>query len=278
MNRTFLILSPLFLLAGCTVCADTQRGVNVISSHTLENALKETSGLFCIDGGAFTLNDSGNAPEIFSMDDQGKVTGKTELDVSNHDWETLTGNADYLFVGDIGNNAGKRKALQIYRIDRNDSTQTETLRITYSGNTPADNVPYAHDYDGEAMTMRENKLLIFSKSWATEKSHVYLVQDIKAKQVLSPIASVEGLPGVVTGVDWSASEQEFVLVGYRSNALGMFKPFIARVSGDYQVTDVHMLPQFGQVEGVCHAPDGNIWITQESSPYTSAKIAVLKIN
>ena len=265
-------------MAGCTVSADTKRGVEVLSSNTLESELIETSGLFCIEGGAFTINDSGNKPELFTINEAGKITGKAELDITNQDWETITGNDDYLYIGDIGNNAGKRKTLKIYRIDRKDSTQTEELRITYTGNKPADNVPYAHDFDAEAMTMRDGKLLIFSKSWGTEKSHVYVVQDIKAKQALTSLVDVEGLPGVVTGVDWSETEQQFAVVGYRSNALGMFKPFIATVNGEYKVTAVHMLPEFGQVEGVCHAPDGNIWITQESSPYTSAKIAVLKIH
>ena len=278
MNRIFLLLSPLFLMTGCSVSADTQRGVEVLSSYSLDNALKETSGLFCIDGGAFSINDSGNKPELFTINELGKITGKAELDITNQDWETITGNEDYLYIGDIGNNAGKRKNLKIYRIDRKDSSKTEKLRFTYTGNKPVDNVPYAHDYDGEAMTMRDGKLQIFSKSWATETAHVYNVQDIKAKQALSPIANVEGLPGVVTGVDWSEEKQEYALVGYRSNALGMFKPFIATISNEYQVTGVHMLSQFAQVEGVCHAPNGNIWITQESSPYTSAKIAVLKIN
>ena len=68
-------------MTGCSVSADTQRGVEVLSSYSLDNALKETSGLFCIDGGAFSINDSGNKPELFTINELGKITGKAELDI-----------------------------------------------------------------------------------------------------------------------------------------------------------------------------------------------------
>lgn len=279
MNRIVFILSPLLLLAGCSVSADPQHGVEVLSTYTLDNALKETSGLFCDSNSIYTINDSGNEPELFTLGQDGSLTARVTLDAKNRDWEAITGDDEYFYIGDIGNNAGKHKSLTVYKINRTDPAQEAVKRrFTYAGNTPQENAPYAHDYDGEAMTMRDGKLILFSKSWATEQSHVYVLQDIKAKQVLTPFTSVDGLPGVVTGADWNSDTQEFVLVGYRSNALGMFKPFIATVSGDYQLKTVDFLSQFAQVEGVCYGPDGNVWISQESTPYTSAKLAKLKFH
>ncbi|MBU2978598.1 hypothetical protein [Alteromonas sp. C1M14] len=277
MSRYFLSIIPFFFVASCSVSSVPSPQVTVTQVHTLNPDLGETSGLFCRDGSAFSINDSGNAPELFVIDKQGEITGRVTLDAKNKDWETITGDDEFLYIGDIGNNAGKRKDLKIYQVSASTGDVSSTIRVAYEGNKTDENIPYSHDYDGEAMTMRDGKILIFSKSWGTETSHIYQVDVDKSEQLLTPIANVEGLPGVVTGVDWSDKLQQFVLVGYRSNALGMFKPFVAVVSANYDVESVFPLAEFTQVEGVCHGPDNEVWISQESTPYSSAKLAVLSL-
>ena len=278
MTRVFLTLSPMFLLFGCSVSAGPQHQIDVVSVHTLNKTLSETSGLLCGANNAYTINDSGNEPELYEIDSSGNLINTSVLDAENRDWEAITGDDKFLYIGDFGNNAGKRDKLSIYKVARESGEVTGQLSISYEGNVPHSNTPYAHDYDGEAMTMRDGNILIFSKSWETEISHVYQVDTQQGEQVLTSTAEIAGLPGVVTGADWNESKQELVLVGYRSNALGMFKPFIATLDGDYKTKDVRELPQFGQVEGVCYATDNHVWISQESTPYTSAKLAVLNLN
>ncbi|MBU3020752.1 hypothetical protein [Aestuariibacter sp. A3R04] len=276
MRRFLFLLTPLWIITGCSVSAVPQHGFTVSSVSTLDAELGETSGLFCRDDMAFTINDSGNKPEVFVINRNGETTGRVEVSATNRDWETITGDAENLFIGDIGNNAGKRSALNIYRVAAERSDVEQTISISYANNRPAQNQPYAHDFDGEAMTYRDGDLIIFSKSWETGRSHVYHISPDIDKQVLTPAVSVDNLPGVVTGADWSEQYQEFVLVGYRSNAFGLFKAFIATLDANYQVKTVDLLPEFTQVEGVCYAKDGEVWITQESTPYSSAKIAVLE--
>ncbi|MEG3765845.1 hypothetical protein [Alteromonas sp. 14N.309.X.WAT.G.H12] len=273
MSRHFLSFIPLFFVASCSMSSPSNSQVTVEHVYTLDADLGETSGLFCRGDNAFSINDSGNAPELFVIDKQGQITGRTPLNAKNVDWETITGDDENLYIGDIGNNAGKRKSLTIYKVSSATGDVASTIHIAYKGNRVDDNVPYSHDYDGEAMTLRDGKILIFSKSWGTEISHVYAVDVNKSEQLLTSMANVKGLPGVVTGVDWSEKLQQFVLVGYRSNALGMFKPFVAEVSADYEVKSVFPLGEFTQVEGVCHTPDNKVWISQESTPYSSAKLA-----
>lgn len=276
MRRVLFLLTPLWMIAGCSVSAVPQHGFSVDTVNTLATDLAETSGLFCRDDMAFTINDSGNKPEVFVINRNGEITGRVEVAATNRDWETLTGDAENLYIGDIGNNAGKRATVNVYRISAQQSDVEQTMTLSYENNRPAQNQPYAHDFDGEAMTYRDGNLIIFSKSWDTGISHVYQLPTDVDKQVLTSQYSVKGLPGVVTGADWSEQYQEFVLVGYHSNAFGLFKSFIATLNAEYEVKTVDFLPEFTQVEGVCYAEEGEVWITQESTPYSSAKLAVLK--
>src|SRR6188768_3637663 len=68
--------------------------------------LNETSGLTFINGKLWTFNDSGNANDIYRVDTSTSTVYQT-VDISNAtnvDWEDMTSNNDYLYIGDFGNN------------------------------------------------------------------------------------------------------------------------------------------------------------------------------
>jgi hypothetical protein len=86
--------------------------------------LRESSGV--VRGGTqpgllFTINDSGNPPEIFATDSSGRPIGRWVVPViRNRDWEALsTGNCpggSCFYIGDIGDNAEKQSQVVVYRI------------------------------------------------------------------------------------------------------------------------------------------------------------------
>lgn len=69
----------------------------------------------------YTFNDSGDSPRFFQFNRQGRVLNVFNVsNAKNVDWEdmasaTLDGKP-YLFFGDIGDNAGKRKSIFVYRV------------------------------------------------------------------------------------------------------------------------------------------------------------------
>ena len=85
--------------------------------------LPEASGLVAsrvTSGRLWAHNDSGK-PEIVALDAKGTVTGRVSIaGAALEDWEALAtgacGNGTCLYIGDIGDNNGKRSEIVIYRV------------------------------------------------------------------------------------------------------------------------------------------------------------------
>ena len=279
MHLTLIIaLFAVSLLPACSASDELPRlKTEVLASHKLDNMLNETSGLVCTAQTAVTTNDSGNDAALFEVNDSGDIVRQHALDFANKDFEAVTADEDYFYIGDVGNNKGHRPYVSIRKVDRKTFQKVKTLRLTYTDNSPKTNIPYAHDYDAESLVNRTDHLILFSKSWASQQARVYRIEKDAKDQTLTAIGTVKGLPGVVTGADWDAANHRYVLVGYKSSAIGLFKPFIATVSPDWHVQGMAMLEGFGQVEGICVRNASEVLITQESSPLNTARIARLAI-
>jgi hypothetical protein len=69
----------------------------------------------------YTHNDSGNKPCLFKFNADGKTLRTFEIEgAQQYDWEdmasaTLEGKP-YLFIGDVGDNTGRRKSIRVYRV------------------------------------------------------------------------------------------------------------------------------------------------------------------
>ena len=273
LRTAFLALILSSGLFGCaTVYDKTSTDITITDSHPLPVTLAESSGLYCLDNRALTINDSGNAATVFTIDASATILSQATLTKPNVDWEAITANGDAIFVGDIGNNRGDRTSLSIEVISRDSMEYSRSIAISYEGYRAGENVPYAHDFDAEAMTWHDGKLLLFSKSWASRVSHIYEIDTQASQQTLKAVAHLEGLPGVITGADWDEQRGQYVIVGYASDPFGNFDTFLAEVSAEFAVTAIWPLPEHNQVEGVCVAADGSYWVSQESVGETKASL------
>jgi hypothetical protein len=91
-----------------------------------DRRLPEASGVVVSrsqPGVLWSFNDSDNPPELFATDTAGRALGRwTVAGAQNEDWEAMTlGPGDCagrpcLFIGDIGDNDAKRRAVTIYRV------------------------------------------------------------------------------------------------------------------------------------------------------------------
>ena len=97
----------------------------VIQQNPLsQRRLSESSGLVASPsqpGVLWTLNDSGNPPELFATDMAGKNLGVyTIRRAANRDWEALAvapcGDDACLYAGDVGDNSARRAEVTIYRV------------------------------------------------------------------------------------------------------------------------------------------------------------------
>jgi hypothetical protein len=275
-----LVLTGVLLATACGSLAADKPGYTVIKEFSLPPELAETSGLYCPEqNSVYTLNDSGNEPIVYKLNLIGEIEQQSKLDVKNRDWESLTGDKQHFYIGDIGNNNGKRKFIEIHVIDKDvaDAKVKRSLQISYADNNIDKNEYLNHDFDAEAFVSVGADLILFSKSWQTKNLHIYKLSKTELIQQVEPIVTVEGLPGIVTGVDYNAFTKEYVLVGYSLYGLGSFSAFIAKMDKRFNLLASYPLTGFNQVEGVCVSPNGEVWISQESSFFSSQKLAKLQL-
>jgi hypothetical protein len=90
-----------------------------------DRAIREASALVASQrwpGIYWTVNDSGNSPTLYALDEQGRNRGSFRVqDADNEDWEAMQlgpgrDGKPALYIGDIGDNDRKRKEVVVYRV------------------------------------------------------------------------------------------------------------------------------------------------------------------
>ena len=119
--------------------------------------------------------------------------------------------------------------------------------------------------------LAEGKLLIFSKSWRTGIANVYEVGS-ETLQILTPIAQIAGLPGVITGADFDEMRNLYVVVGYKSDPFGNFSTFLAQLDTSFTPIEVWPLDEYKQVEGICVDKQGDYWFSEEATDLRKASL------
>ena len=103
---------------------------------TLQDAgINESSGLVAsrtTPGLYWTHNDSGDGPYIYAFDDRGARRGTWRVTgASARDWEDIAAGpgpqagTSYLYIGDIGDNGGRRDEIIVYRVKEPDIKPTD---------------------------------------------------------------------------------------------------------------------------------------------------------
>ncbi len=125
----FLPFLLIFLYSSANLNGQEIRQIDIITYPTifetysnLPDKVDETSGLIYLNGYVWTFNDSGGEPEIYKIDNEsGKIIQTVRItNGENFDWEDITRDESFIYIGDFGNNWGTRKDLKIYKIAIND--------------------------------------------------------------------------------------------------------------------------------------------------------------
>jgi hypothetical protein len=143
VSRYALAVSAALLMTTGTAAAQGSPGTCKQAGSMVRLAdLSEASGLAMSRSAAGRLwshNDSG-PPTLFAFDKDGQPAGKLTLTGARvEDWEALAvgpcGNRSCLYVGDIGDNEGKRPHITVYRVPEPaqavGSARAEALQATY---------------------------------------------------------------------------------------------------------------------------------------------------
>lgn len=245
----FILLMSIHLL-GINACKTTppvenkatlpiENKIPLVVEHTLKPIIElpaqltECSGMIPLGSNKFIAhNDSGNQPYLYVFNTTGKmqtsvikVTG-----VKNNDWEELTSDDDFIYIGDTGNNGGTRQNLMIYKIKKEDilsrtEVTPEIISFRYEGQTKF-NDSNRHNFDCEAMISKGDSLFLFSKNRGDFRTDVYGIPKVPGEYVTKIMGSFDS-EGLITGADYRKDglNGELVLVGYSIHGKA-FYPFI----------------------------------------------------
>jgi len=183
----------------------------------LPASMEEVSGLAYTSSGLWTHNDASNANEIYELDTLTGAVLHTALVIGNNeDWEDLAESEDHIFLGDVGNNAGNRTDLKIYRLNKselgNNIMNTEIIEYSYSDQTDFSENWNNNDYDCEAFFYHNDSLHLFTKNWVDNQTRHYVMSAEPGTHV-AQLRETFNVTGLITGADIN-DEGTIVLLGY----------------------------------------------------------------
>ena len=242
----------------------------------LDNAVSETSGLLFINNTLITHNDSANSNQLFEIDlTTGNVSRVvTVINASNADWEDLTHDETYIYIGDFGNFDATRTNLRVYRIAKSDyfsstDVTADVINFSYSEQTDFSVQEFSTNFDAEALVHIDNSLFIFTKNWADGNTNIYELPKTPGTYSLS-IIDVVNSQGLVTGATKSMDGSKIVLCGY--DGLGPFvielSNFSAGLFSNGTVIKTNIAPPTGysfQTEGITPISTSDYFVSAEAA-------------
>jgi len=240
----------------------------------LSKKLKETSGLIYFNHKIFTFNDGGGKTELYVLEPTtGEIIHKIKIkNAKNVDWESISQDSKYIYIGDTGNNNGNRTNLVIYKIPKKnieivDSVKAKKIFFRYEDQYLFFKNKSKTNFDCEAITVYQDQLFIFTKNWGDFKTNIYKIPKSKGKYVAKQISSLD-IDCMLTSISYNSTNNKFIGTGYDRK----YQPYLIKVSNFgkeiQQLKKINILDELGyvnQIEAIDWKNSSQVFITREAS-------------
>ena len=225
------VLTLIFLFFGLlTIRSQTATEITNLQTPDLD----ENSGLIFYNNNIITFNDSGGEANLYEINaNTGNITRTVTItNATNVDWEDITQDASYIYIGDIGNNNGNRTDLKIYKIAKNDYNGSDDIAVaeiisySYADQLDFTSNPNDTNWDAEGLISYSDQLLIFSKNWVDNRVNVYSIPKTNGTHS-ALLKSSYNTNGLITSAEISLNENIIYLIGYSSSQA----PFMYTIHG-----------------------------------------------
>ncbi|MBF6608654.1 MAG: T9SS C-terminal target domain-containing protein, partial [Flavobacterium sp.] len=166
-------------------CVYSNMSVAPLTSNVLPEILNETSGLIFWDNVLLTHNDDTDT-KIYGLQQEGwQVSAEYAVpNQINTDWEEISQDEDFIYIGDFGNNAaGNRGDLRILKIAKAGFEQQQNVQIisfAYQDQADLGSVnSNATDFDCEAFIVSSDYIYLFTKQWTSMETTVYRLPKVE---------------------------------------------------------------------------------------------------
>lgn len=241
----------------------------------MANSLKEVSAAETIPNSnlIWVIEDAGNQNNLYGLNQNGDII--KDIDISNaknEDWEDLTSDSKgNIFIGDFGNNNGKRDTFFIYKIsnpaNKTKSTTAEIIAFTLPKK--------AENKDLESFFLFNNNFYLFSKE--TKKFLALKVPNqigVHTAEIVTDF-NLKGKNNKITSADISDDGKTVILLNH--DKLWKLTNF---ESDHFFEGTIEALP-FGhdsQKEGICFANNTSVFITDEKNGTEGNNIYSFNLN
>ena len=253
-------------------CIYNAASVATAVSFNLSDNLMETSGLISWNNQIWTHNDSDDS-NIYALDSTNGSIVKSYLlsGIVNIDWEEISQDNDFVYLGDFGNNHnGNRVDLKILRINKSsilaNAPTIEAINFSYPNQTsftPAGS--NNTDFDCEAFIVSTDSIFLFTKQWISNKTSVYSLSKSPGTHIAT-LKSTFDVQGLITGATYIASKKLIALSGYSKQ----LQPFVYLLY-DFRGSDffggnkrkIQVSLPYHQVEGITTSNGLKYYISNE---------------
>lgn len=209
-------------------CTYSPTAMEALRSWSLPATLAETSGLIIWEGLIWTHNDDTDI-HLYALDTAAIADYQTfELSGAiNTDWEEISQDEDYVYIGDFGNNAnGNRTDLHLLRIEKNSllahAPIIDTIWFSYALQTDFNPTGSNNtDFDCEAFVVSADSIYLFTKEWVSQRSSLYVLPKSPGVQV-AQFRGAQEVQGLITGATYLENKNLAVLCGYNP----LLQPFL----------------------------------------------------
>ncbi len=243
----------------------------------LPPALGEASAILRHGEHTWLALDSGNPNVLYRVDPlSGQVVQEVMLtNATNVDWEEVATDGAWVFVGDIGNNAGHRTDLCFYRFpiqelsEGTDQVVVDTIRFHYADQLDHTPAPDATNWDCEAFLALDDSLFLFTKNWLDERTHVYALPALPGAHTAVRRAVFDS-QGLVTGAAHDPNSGDIALIGHTAQDVAPFVWVLRGYSGHHffegtsQQHSITMVPL--QAEALAYTGASTLMVANEWSP------------
>jgi hypothetical protein len=187
------------LLAGLVAASNV---TTLLTVH--DSAIKESSGLVRSvrhPPVLWTHNDGGSSARIYGLDRKGRTVARITLQgIDPYDPEALSRGVDSqgkpaLFLGDIGDNAARRKNVSVFRVTEPKSLGDQTVPATWYRFKYPDG---AHDAEALLVDPRDGRIWIASKSFGTGGLYVAPRKLVAQSRGINKLRRVADVPALTT--------------------------------------------------------------------------------
>jgi hypothetical protein len=256
----------------------TNYSLNLVAN--LVDTLSENSGLVWVAGKLYTFNDSGSGTKVYEVMANGTIIRSIHIaNSTNVDWEAMTSDSTYFYLGDFGNNNGNRTDLCIYRLLKSevcnntiDTVVAEKMNFSWSDQLDFTSAFNANNFDCEAFYATEDSLFLFSKNWVDLKTKCYALPNYWTDTLNATLSSQFDVDGLITDACKDTINDRIYLLGYKNNGSNFYTSFIWCLwdhasnfifSGNKRRIEIGNVLTVSQTEGIALSDNGTAYVSAE---------------